>query len=215
MADVVIMLSLSRRSGILAAAVSAVNRAGLQFGTHRFVETDAGQTLRLNAESDGELIDPEPVVAELSAIRGVDAVIDVLSDSRSLMHPLAQPALDAAEDVAAVNEASESAPEPQVAARPVDQDQVEPEPEPELVVAQPETELEQEPEPEPEPEYVVESELIAFPTQLARAVARGADTPAQAKAPESTDSVRQPAADGQDEDVMARRSMIRRRRRRR
>ena len=86
MSDVVITLSLARKSGILAAAVSTLNRAGLQFNSHRFVPVESGHKICLRAESEEPFGDPRGVIDDLSRIRGVDAVIDVEVDDRSLLN---------------------------------------------------------------------------------------------------------------------------------
>ena len=142
MADVVITLSLARKSGILAAAVSAINRAGLQFGSHRFLESEAGHRIQLTAESEAEFGDPRGVIEELSGIRGVESVLDVVVDGRSLLNPESEPEPEPEPeaDPAVVVESSEE-PEPE------QEPEQEPEPEPE-----PEPEREPEPEPEPEPD---------------------------------------------------------------
>jgi len=126
MADVVITLSLARKSGILAAAVSAISRAGLTFGTHRFVEADDGHQLCLRAESEGEFGDPRAVIDELSGIRGVEAILDVVVDSHSLLNsePESEP-----ESSSSLEQASGPEPEPEPETKSEPEFQAEREPE--------------------------------------------------------------------------------------
>src|SRR5699024_11338969 len=81
----VITLALKRKSGILAAAVSAVNRAGLQFDSHQFLELDSGHGIQLNAKSEDGWNDPAGIAGELAGIRGVDKVLDIELGGRSLL----------------------------------------------------------------------------------------------------------------------------------
>ncbi|HLS06142.1 MAG TPA: hypothetical protein VK036_07605 [Wenzhouxiangella sp.] len=109
MAEVVITLALKRKSGILAAAVSAVNRAGLQFGSHQFVELDSGHGIQLNAESEDGWNDPGSVANELAGIRGVDQVLDIELDGRSLLGGADEP--EAELQVAPADKSEKTGPE--------------------------------------------------------------------------------------------------------
>jgi len=91
MAEVVITLALKRKSGILAAAVSAVNRAGLQFDSHQFLELDSGHGIQLNAKSEDGWNDPAGIAGELAGIRGVDKVLDIELGGRSLLDDASEP----------------------------------------------------------------------------------------------------------------------------
>lgn len=206
MADVVITLSLSRRSGILAAAVSAVSRAGLHFGTHRFEDAGHGPRLHLNAESDGEFADFDPVVAELSAIRGIDEVMDVLVDGRSLLYPEEPLSAEPPEELTAADGVPEAGSEAVVEAGPMAgfQEKTVEQDEP----VQPAALADSGPEPEPDPEPGHSMEAESVPEALSEDVVWPPDA---ASGPSA-----QPAAPPEpDEDDMMRRLMVRRRRRRR
>lgn len=101
MAEVVITLSLSRKSGILASAISTISRAGLDFDRHRFIDLDEGHGIRLRASSSGELTEADELLRELGELRGVSGVLDLEVDGRSLLHEEA-PAEELSEDVGAV-----------------------------------------------------------------------------------------------------------------
>jgi hypothetical protein len=131
MADVVVTLSLTRKSGILAAAVSSLARNGLEFKSHRFVDADDAGGLLVELMAEGEVEDKDGLTEVLERIRGVDAVTDIGVDGRSLLHD--QPVEDEG-----AGTGSES--------------QLEPEPEPERIeVAEPVEEAPAAMAPEPEP----------------------------------------------------------------
>lgn len=111
MAEVVITLALKRKSGILAAAVSAVNRAGLEFGSHQFVELDSGYGIQLNAKSEEGWNDPAGIAEELAGIRGVDQVLDIELDGRSLLGGISEPEVELRDGSA--DEPEEPGPKPQ------------------------------------------------------------------------------------------------------
>lgn len=121
MADVVITLLLERKSGILAAAISALTRGGLQFQTHNFDSDGNGAAPRLNlvADSDGEFGDPRALIDDLGRIRGVDSVVDVQVDGRSLLNEADRGADAGADREAGTDVEAGAAPKP------------DPEPEPE------------------------------------------------------------------------------------
>ncbi len=119
MADVIVTLSLTRKSGILAAAVSSLARNGLEFQSHRFVERDDADGLHVELMADGEVEDKDTLTEVLERIRGVAAVADIGVDGRSLLHD--QPAED--EEVDAVPEAD---PEPEPDLEPREESDPEP-----------------------------------------------------------------------------------------
>ncbi len=85
MAEVIVTLSLTRKSGILAAAVSSLARNGLEFKSHRFVDTDDDAGLKVELMADGEVEDSGALSDALERIRGVDAVADIGVDGQSLL----------------------------------------------------------------------------------------------------------------------------------
>jgi len=99
MTEVVIKLALSRRSGILAAAVSALTRAGLTFRSHHLepVKHDGRYRLDLLADTDESLGDPRAIIDALVAIRGVETIVDCVIEGRSLLGPDKPTADDEAE----------------------------------------------------------------------------------------------------------------------
>ena len=121
MADVIVTLSLTRKSGILAAAVSSLARNGLEFQSHRFVEPEDADGLHVELMAEGEVEDKGALTEVLERIRGVDAVTDIGVDGRSLLHD--EPADDEEAEAA-----PESDPAEAVAEAPAE---VAPEPEPE------------------------------------------------------------------------------------
>ncbi len=98
MADVIVTLSLKRKSGILAAAVSSLARSGLEFKSHRFVDEDADD-LCVELMAEGEVADSDALAEVLERIRGVDSVADIDVDGRSLLHD-SQPEAPAGEEAA-------------------------------------------------------------------------------------------------------------------
>ena len=140
MADVIVTLSLTRKSGILAAAVSSLARNSLEFKSHRFVDLDDADALQVELMADGEVEDKGALTEVLERIRGVDTVIDIRVDGRSLLY-----------DLPAEDEEAETEPEPE----PVEA--VEEVPAPKA----PDPEPEPQPEPEPLPESRAASEAKA------------------------------------------------------
>ena len=112
MAEVVVTLSLTRKSGILAAAVSSLARNGLEFKSHRFVDADDDAGLKVELMADGEVEDSGTLSEALERIRGVDAVADIGVDGQSLLRgepaeeeqPQPEPAVEAGSAVAADTE---------------------------------------------------------------------------------------------------------------
>jgi|GEM_PF-3291517 len=204
MADVVIKLSLARKSGILAAAVSTLSRAGLRFNTHRFEAVGQGHELRLAAESESEFGDPSRVMEELSRIRGVEGVVDVEVDGRSLLRTPVEPEAEMPAAQVTVDEPLDPLPESEARLAP---DPKAPAP----------RGSEPAPEPEPEPEQEPEREFVQEPALDATEPPAGEPVPT-ATAEESPDVANKaPAAAASDADGNARMrpSMVRRRRRRR
>jgi outer membrane biosynthesis protein TonB len=130
MPEVEIVLSLSRRSGVLAAVVAAVRRANLEFQSQRMVD-DAGQP-RLLLRAEGEPSSLESIEAAFESVRGVERVVEVLVDGVPLVD---EPELP---EVESEDPSNDLAPEPDA-------------------TEQPESELDLEPEPELEPEAVPEA----------------------------------------------------------
>jgi outer membrane biosynthesis protein TonB len=198
MADVIVTLSLKRKSGILAAAVSTLARSGLEFKSHRFDESGGEEGLRVDLMAEGEVADKDALIEVLERNRSVDAVVDMVVDGRSLLHDL---------PVEEEEPAAEALPEPE----PIPEPEFEPEPVPE-----PEPEPEPVPEPEPEPPR-------AAPEKPAPAVnGKGENRAADEAADERNDGDEQEEAGDQESRSgrsdssgknPMRRSMMRRRRR--
>ncbi len=126
MSEISILLKLRRRSGVLAAAVAAVHRAGLTFQSQQAREVEGGPGLLLKAESD---VAPEydDLVSHLELVKGVDQVAEIQMDGEPLLPKTADP---------------EPQPEPEPELQP------DPDPEPEAMAADPErVEVESEPPP--------------------------------------------------------------------
>lgn len=124
MADVIVTLALERKSGILAAAISSLARAGLEFQSHRFEKGGADAAHSLELIASGEPGDAESLAEELSRVRGVSRVDDIRVDGRSQLGAEEGPEDgEAAADGAPANEAPPPEPDPEP--------ETEPEPEPE------------------------------------------------------------------------------------
>jgi outer membrane biosynthesis protein TonB len=108
MSEVLIVLNLRRRSGVLAAAVAAVHRADLEFGSQQ--TKDQAGIPQLHLHADGEVSDVGRVVEIFSNVSGVSEVADVRVDGRSLLHQVE--------------------PEPQVEVEPIGDSKLETAPEP-------------------------------------------------------------------------------------
>lgn len=162
MSEVLIVMQLRRRSGVLAAAVAAVHRAGLEFQSQRLVDNDGATLLHLVAA--GDINSVESVAETMGAVSGVSEVVDILRDGASLIHLPEEPEIEDESviepDTAlfAENPWSEFDDEPTEAnfeteasskAKAAPEARPMPQPEPE---AEPEPEPEPKPEPEPEPE---------------------------------------------------------------
>lgn len=106
MAEVIVTLSLTRKSGILAAAVSSLARNGLEFKSHRFVEGDDEAVLQVELMADGEVGDSGALAESLERIRGVDSVADIGVDGQSLLNGAAS--ADIQRDAEPVAEAASS-----------------------------------------------------------------------------------------------------------
>jgi len=218
MSDVVITLSLARKSGILAAAVLALSRAGLQFKSHRFVEAEPKHGIRLAAESRGPFGDPRDVIDALSSIRGVESVVDVEVDGRSLLHAIPKSRPEPKSRLER-KPRPESKPEPRPEPKP--EPRPEPKPEPRLETdpgsiwdldAENESTLAPEPEtaPLPEPEPEPESRSESAPKRAVEAEAVNSST--RKKTTDAGDSMRDSVL---NPNARMRPSMVRRRRRRR
>lgn len=85
MSEVVIELELKRRSGVLAAAIAALGRAGLQFVSQRLAADDGEHRLFLKAEAEGVACDA--IVRAFAEVPAVVAVADVSRDGVSLLNP--------------------------------------------------------------------------------------------------------------------------------
>jgi hypothetical protein len=83
MAEVVIELELTRRSGVLAAAIAALRQLPVTFRSQQLVESD-GQA-RLILTTDGEIASLLEVQDAYASTRGVAAVAAVRVDGRSLV----------------------------------------------------------------------------------------------------------------------------------
>lgn len=156
MADVVVSLSLKRKSGILAAAISTLARAGLEFQTHRFADAKGDEAIRLELLASGDLDNAGELAEDLSKIRGVSAVIDIGADGQSLLGSDQAPSgevLDAT-GVAGLMDAFQSAPTSAHDSRAEASSRQEPAPE-----AVPDSNIQPEPGSEPAPDAVSGSEL--------------------------------------------------------
>lgn len=212
MSEVLIVLTLRRRSGVLAAAVAAVHRAGLEFQSQRMVDADGATQLHLQAE--GELDAVAPVVEIMGAVSGVDEVVDILADGISLMHPVVEPAPDAS--IEPVDELETG----QVADDPWSELEFEEQPSSDETSppAWAETTFQIEPEPEPESDFDTrlpgQREPDSAPAQAAESVQK---QPAAIVSPEPSNE----EPDGEDKAAEASSTavptpaMVRRRRRRR
>ncbi len=83
MSEILIVLKLRRRSGVLASAVAALGRCGLEFRSQRLSDEDGP---RLDLTAEGLLVDSAPVLNAYAEVRGVAEVLDVLVDGESLLH---------------------------------------------------------------------------------------------------------------------------------
>ncbi len=129
MSEILIVLKLRRRSGVLASAVAALGRCGLEFRSQR-ISDDDGPRLDLSAE--GQLSDCAVVVDAYAEVRGVAEVLDVIVDGQTLMRqPVPEePAPVSEELVGDQTEAVIEVDEPAVASVPQADREPLPEPEP-------------------------------------------------------------------------------------
>ncbi|MGY6588895.1 MAG: hypothetical protein ACXIUB_11495 [Wenzhouxiangella sp.] len=84
MSEVLLLLKLRRRSGVLAAAVAAVHKAGLTFKSQQPRELDGAPALLLTTESDS-VPDYDAICGFMAAVSGVDSVIEILVDGSPLL----------------------------------------------------------------------------------------------------------------------------------
>lgn len=84
MSEVLLLLKLRRRSGVLAAAVAAVHKAGLTFKSQQPRELDGAPALLLAAESDA-VPDHASVCKFMTAVSGVDSVVEIRVDGSLLL----------------------------------------------------------------------------------------------------------------------------------
>ncbi len=112
MSDLVLLLALKRRSGVLAGAVAALGRASLGFVSQRIEEGEHGPVLRLTAR--GEVTDPDALIALFTAVGGVAEVVDILVDGDSLLHlpPEPEPVVTLADAPPVASEPADSWPSP-------------------------------------------------------------------------------------------------------
>jgi len=83
MSEVLLLLKLRRRSGVLAAAVAAVHKAGLTFKSQQPRELDGSPALLLTTES--EVVPDHATLSEVMAsVSGVDSLIEILVDGAPL-----------------------------------------------------------------------------------------------------------------------------------
>lgn len=96
MSEVLILLKLRRRSGILAAAVAAVHKTGLTFQSQQAREVEGVPGLLLKAE--GSTV-PEyaDLVSHLESVKGVDRVAEIQVDGQTLLPQSAEPEDDSDE----------------------------------------------------------------------------------------------------------------------
>jgi outer membrane biosynthesis protein TonB len=97
MSEISLLLKLRRRSGVLAAAVAAVHKAGLTFQSQQAREVEGGPGLLLKAESDAV---PEytEMVSHLELVKGVDCVVEIQVDGEPLLPQSDEPESASAED---------------------------------------------------------------------------------------------------------------------
>lgn len=90
MLEISLLLKLHRRSGVLAAAVAAVHKAGLTFQSQQAREVEGGPGLLLKAESD---VVPEytNMVSHLELVKGVDCVVEIQVDGEPLLPQTDEP----------------------------------------------------------------------------------------------------------------------------
>ncbi len=131
MAEVIVTLSLKRKTGILAAAISSLARNDLECKTHRFLGEDDDSGLRVELVSEGEVGDPHALSDALARIRSVDTVVGIEEDGQSLLDAEATqaPDLSDSESLSAFTRTADAS----------------------EVVAEPEPETEPKPKPKPEP----------------------------------------------------------------
>lgn len=152
MSEVMLLLKLKRKSGVLAAAVAAVHKAGLTFQSQQSRELDGSPGLLLKTETSN-VPDYETIVAHLEAVSGVDSVAEILVDGQPLLPVTVEPdnifadELDGATDP--VDFSAGDADSPWSMDEPAAD-------EPQIQTADVESKLELELEPEPEPETAVE-----------------------------------------------------------
>ena len=84
MFEVLLLLKLRRRSGVLAAAVAAVHKAGLTFKSQQPRELDGSPALLLTTESDA-LPDHATLCDFITGVSGVDSVVEILVDGSPLL----------------------------------------------------------------------------------------------------------------------------------
>ena len=131
MSEISILLKLRRRSGVLAAAVAAVHRAGLTFQSQQAREVESSPGLLLKAESD---VVPEydELVSHLELVKGVDCVVEIKVDGEPLL-----PQIDEAESVSEEDQADDESVDE--FSDLIDEETVpQPDPEPELLAVVPE-----------------------------------------------------------------------------
>ena len=90
MSEVLLLLKLRRRSGVLAAVIAAVHNAGLTFQTQQARDVEGNPGLLLKAESD---LVPEydELVIHLESVKGVDRVVEIQFDGEPLLPQSAGP----------------------------------------------------------------------------------------------------------------------------
>jgi outer membrane biosynthesis protein TonB len=226
MSEVLIVLTLRRRSGVLAAAVASVHRAGLEFRSQRMLEAEGAFQLHLSCE--GEVASLEDLMATMTGVSGVSEVADVLVDGDSLVHLPPEPESEPEPEPELEIEAEEF--DESVAAfgaqsmleDPWSEPNEAPAPEPqrgEPVAATPEPERIPEPQPEPEPEPETKPEpkpelKLAEANESEDKLADFATVSESSQAPQAE----KPSADNKDQPTTGRKmtpGMIRRMRRRR
>jgi outer membrane biosynthesis protein TonB len=201
MSEVLIVLNLRRRSGVLAAAVAAVHRAGLEFQSQRTVDADGA--IQLNLRTEGSVESLDRIVETLGAVSGVNEVADVLVDGVSLMHvPVEpEPEIEPTSDLDALSDETEAVLQDEVFIMPeavmATEPELEPEPEP-----KPELKPELKPEPKPEPKPMAEAEFASAPVDGGSGSGQPADDPGHESESDANSPALTPA-------------MLRRRRRRR
>lgn len=96
MSEILLLLKLRRRSGVLAAVIAAVHNAGLTFQTQQAREVEGNPGLLLKAE--GSIVPAyADLVSHLESVKGIDRVVEIQVDGQPLLPQSPEPEDDSDE----------------------------------------------------------------------------------------------------------------------